>query len=194
MAAELKGRGSPYRFLYAARSESAMAFRAELEARHGSALMLHFDDQAGGPPELAPLIRTAAMEGAHLYICGPRAMIEAARRLAEAAAIPPARVHVELFDAPLAEAGDQPFEVEIASTGQVFVIPPGKSIIEVLEAAGIELVYDCQRGDCGICQTRVLAGIPDHRDVVLTEAERASNQVMQICVSRAKSPRLKLDL
>ncbi len=59
---------------------------------------------------------------------------------------------------------------------------------------GEDLIYDCQRGDCGICQTDVLEGVPDHRDVVLSEDERAGNKVMQICVSRAKSARLKLDL
>lgn len=80
------------------------------------------------------------------------------------------------------------------STGEVFTIPPGRTIIEVLEEGGVDLVYDCQRGDCGICQTSVLEGVPDHRDVILTEDERAANDVMQICVSRAKSARLVLDL
>ena len=55
-------------------------------------------------------------------------------------------------------------------------------------------MYDCQRGDCGICQTDVISGTPDHRDVVLSEDERASGKVMQICVSRAKSERLVLDI
>jgi len=94
-------------------------------------------------------------------------------------------------------AGDEAFEVvevEIASTGAVHVIAANQSIIEVLEAAGMELMYDCQRGDCGICQTDVVSGIPDHRDVVLSDEEKATGQVMQICVSRAKSKRLVLDL
>lgn len=64
----------------------------------------------------------------------------------------------------------------------------------MLEEEGVDLIYDCQRGDCGICQTTVLSGIPDHRDVILTDDERAANDVMQICVSRAKSDRLVLDL
>ena len=85
------------------------------------------------------------------------------------------------------------FEVEI-SDGQVFTVPPGQSIIEVLEAAGVDVMYDCQRGDCGICQTDVISGEPDHRDVVLSDDERASGKVMQICVSRAKSARLVLDI
>ncbi|WP_211341199.1 2Fe-2S iron-sulfur cluster-binding protein [Paracoccus methylarcula] len=121
-------------------------------------------------------------------------MIDATRRAAEAAGFTPERIHTELFDTPEPEAGDSPFEVEIASTGQVFTVPPGQTIIEVLEENGLDIIYDCQRGDCGICQTAVLEGTPDHRDVVLSEAERAAGDVMQICVSRALSPRLKLDL
>ena len=193
MAAALQARGAAYRFVYAARSPAAMAFRAELEAHHGDALVLHFDDQAGGPLDLATLMQDAA-PGTHLYVCGPRGMIEAAREAALQAGFTQDRIHFELFEKAATQDGDQPFEVELASTGQVFSIPPGKSIIDVLEAEGIDLMYDCQRGDCGICQTEVLEGVPDHRDVVLSQAERDGGKVMQICVSRAKSARLKLDL
>lgn len=188
MATELAAAGRPFTLHYAGRSRSVMAFLEPLAAAFGPALAVHPDDEA--PLDLAGVMDP----GAEIYICGPRGMIEAARRAAAAAGVPEAQVHVELFATPQAEAGDAPFEVEIASTGQVFTVPPGKSIIEVLEDGGIDLVYDCQRGDCGICQTGVLEGEPDHRDVVLSEAERASGKVMQICVSRAKSPRLKLDL
>ena len=76
----------------------------------------------------------------------------------------------------------------------MFTIPVGKTIVEVLDAAGIDIMFDCQRGDCGICQTDVISGTPDHRDVILSDDERASGEVMQICVSRAKSPRLVLDI
>ncbi len=86
------------------------------------------------------------------------------------------------------------FEVEVADTGDVYTVPPGKSIIDVLEEAGHDLVYDCLRGDCGICQTDVVSGEPDHRDVVLSDAEKADGNVMQICVGRAKSARLVLDI
>lgn len=89
--------------------------------------------------------------------------------------------------------GDTPFEVEI-NDGQVFTIPVGVSIVDVLEEADVDVLYDCKRGDCGICQCDVLDGVPDHRDVVLTDSEQAAGEVMQICVSRAKSPRLKLDI
>ncbi len=193
MAATLKAAGTPFRLLFAARTAPAMAYADALAQLCGDALTLHFDDTAGGPVDVTALVRTVDAD-THLYICGPRPMIDAARAAAEAVGIPPARVHVELFDNGAATEGDTAFEVELASTGEVFTIPPGRSIIDVLEEAGHDLMYDCQRGDCGICQTDVLDGTPDHRDVVLTEAERASGKVMQICVSRAKTARLKLDL
>jgi 3-hydroxybutyryl-CoA dehydrogenase len=99
---------------------------------------------------------------------------------------------------PLAAAApadsNTPFEVEIESTGQVVTVGADQSIIDALEAAGVDLIYDCRRGECGICQTAVIEGVPDHRDVVLSDEEKASNRLMQICVSRSKSPRLVLEL
>lgn len=193
MAAELAGNGMPFELHYAGRTRDVVAFADELAEAFGPAVHLHFDDEPESALDLKALIGSIG-PGQHLYICGPRGMIDAARKLAEDAAIAIDRIHVELFDNASAKEGDTPFEVELASTGQVFTIPPGHSIIEVLEEGGVDLVYDCQRGDCGICQTDVISGIPDHRDVVLSDAEKAEGKVMQICVSRAKSARLVLDL
>lgn len=190
MATALQARGRPYRLVYAGRSAATMGFADQLAAQHGDALTLHHDDVAGGPLDLRALIGAAA-PGTQVYVCGPRPMIEAAREIATAAGLP---VHFESFDAATPQAGDTAFEVEVASTGAVFTIPPGRTIVEVLEEAGMDLMHDCLRGDCGICQTDVLEGVPDHRDVVLTDAERKAGKLMQICVSRAKSPRLTLDL
>lgn len=189
MATTLLAEGREFAFHYAGRSEALMGFTDRLRAAFADHLTLHFEDTA-------PLGLTALMAaqpvGTHAYICGPKGMIDAARAAAEAAGI--SDIHVELFTSPAPTGNDTDFEVEIQDTGQVFTIPTGKTIIEVLEEAGIDLMYDCQRGDCGICQTDVIAGTPDHRDVVLSEAERASGKIMQICVSRAKSARLVLDL
>lgn len=193
MAAELAENGTPFELHYAGRTRDVVAFADELAETFGPTVHLHFDDDPESALDLEALIGSISSEQ-HLYICGPRGMIDAARKLAEAAGLAPERVHVELFDNASAQEGDAPFEVELASTGQVFAIPPGSSIIDVLEEEGVDLIYDCQRGDCGICQTDVISGIPDHRDVVLSDAERAEGKVMQICVSRAKSARLVLDL
>lgn len=192
MAAELMAEGRDFRLCYFGRTEAGMAFVPELSALCGARLVLHRDD-LDGLPDLAGLMASHNRD-ADIYVCGPKGMIEAARVAAEAAGIAPGRLHVELFAPEAAQEGDTAFEVEVASTGQVFTIPPGRSIIEVLEEGGLDLMYDCQRGDCGICQTAVLSGTPDHRDVILTSAERDEGKVIQICVSRALSPRLVLDL
>lgn len=192
MAAALKAGGADYRLHYAGRSQGALAFLDELQAAHADRLSVHYDDD-GSAIDLAGLI--AADGGrSQIYVCGPRGMIEAVRECASGQGYAKDRVHFELFAAAATGAADESFEVELSSTGQVFNIPPGASIIDVLETGGVDLIYDCRRGDCGICQTRVIAGIPDHRDVILTEAERATNSIMQICVSRARSKRLVLDI
>lgn len=190
MATALAATGRPFRLVMAARNRAAATYADLLGETFGEAVSLHLDDLGGGPLPVADLIAGITPD-THVYVCGPRPMIDAARA---AWTLPDAQFHTELFDAPQQEQGDQPFEVEVASTGQVFTIPPGKTIIEVLESGGVDLVYDCQRGDCGICQTAVLEGTPDHRDVVLSPAERAAGKLIHICVSRAKSARLKLDL
>lgn len=192
MAAELKAGGVPFELHYAGRSRAVMGFADELVSAFGDAVTIHCDDDES-VLDLDAVIGTLGER--HFYVCGPKGMIDAARSKAEAAGVPGARVHVELFDNASATAeGDRAFEVEIASSGEVFTIPPGKSIIEVLEEGGMDVMHDCLRGDCGICQTEVIEGEPDHRDVVLSDAEKAEGKVMQICVSRAKSARLVLDL
>jgi ferredoxin len=85
------------------------------------------------------------------------------------------------------------FEVVLASTGQVVAVPSGTSILSAVERAGVQVLSSCREGTCGTCETGVLAGVPDHRDCVLTEAERAVGDVMMICVSRSRGARLVLD-
>jgi len=191
MATALAAADRPFALHYSARSRGVMGFADALGAAFGDHLTCHFDDTA--PLDLAALFDGIAPD-THLYVCGPKPMIEAARAAANAAGLPDAQIHFELFASPQPQADDSAFEVEVASTGQVFTIPPGRSIIEVLEEGGLDLIYDCQRGDCGICQTEVLEGIPDHRDVVLSDSEKAEGKLMQICVSRAKTAKLVLDL
>ena len=191
MASALAAAGRPFALHYSARTRAAMGFSAALTEAFGDRVTFHYDDAA--PLDLAALV-DGIDPATHLYVCGPKGMIEAARAAANAAGLPDDQIHFELFSTPQPQEGDSEFEVEIASTGEVFTIPPGRSIIEVLEEGGVDLIYDCQRGDCGICQTEVLEGIPDHRDVVLSDAEKSEGKLMQICVSRAKSAKLVLDL
>ena len=192
MATMLRAGGQAFEFHYSGRSAGVMAYTAPLQAVFGGALHLHCDDDPSSVLDLDEIIRSID-KVAHLYVCGPKGLIKAAKAKAEAAGITADRIHFELFDAPQEQAGDVAFEVEINS-GDVFLVVPGQTIIEALEDGGVDVMYDCQRGDCGICQCDVISGIPDHRDVVLSADERAAGKVMQICVSRAKSPRLVLDI
>lgn len=191
MATHLHDAGQAFELHYAARTASRMGFAESLKVAFGEAVQLYFDDAE--PIDLSALMRKQ-VAGTEVYICGPRGMIDAARSAASEAGIPDSAVHVELFSSPESQGGDASFEVEVHDTGQVVTVAPDQTIIEALEEAGLDVMYDCQRGDCGICQTDVISGEPDHRDVVLSDAEKASGKVMQICVSRAKSARLVLDL
>ncbi len=191
MATRLQATGRRFEVHYTARNESSMAFADRLKAAFGDAASLYFDDAE--PIDLSALMHTQP-DGTDLYICGPKGMIDAARSAASEAGFPDGSIHVELFASPESQAGDTCVEVEVHDTGQVVWVGENQTIVEALEQAGVDVMYDCQRGDCGICQTDVISGVPDHRDVVLSDAERATGKVMQICVSRAKSARLVLDL
>jgi ferredoxin-NADP reductase len=194
MAAQLNREGRAFRFVYAGRTRGALALTAPLLSLCAGTLSLHYDDE---PNRLdLPGLLASADRHAHIYICGPAGMIEATRKAAAGAGFPEQQIHFELFtSAPEADDSTKSgFEVEARQSGKTVQVMPGQSIIDALEAAGVELTYDCRRGDCGICRCDVIEGEPDHRDVVLTPDERASNKVMQICVSRSKTPRLVLDV
>ncbi len=190
MATSLGQKGRHFALHACARTKDRMAFGTKLIAAFGEAVTFHYDNVS--PIDLSAVTASQSPD-THVYICGPAGFIEAARAAAAAAGISADQIHVELFGTPAPQDGDQPFEVEINS-GEVITVAPDQTIIEALEAAGVDVMYDCQRGDCGICQTDVIDGTPDHRDVVLSDEERASGKVMQICVSRAQSARLRLDI
>jgi len=192
MAADLQARGNRYRLHYAGRAQGLLAFLPQLQAICAKALSVHYDSD-DSRLDIAAAIGDAPA-GSHVYVCGPAGMIDAVRAAALAMGIPSDRIHHELFKAELPSSPDKAFEVELKSTGQVVTVAAGQTIIQALEQAGLDVLYDCRRGDCGICQCGVISGTPDHRDVILSDDEKASNKVMQICVSRAKSERLVLDL
>ena len=110
------------------------------------------------------------------------------------ACVESARSHVEYFASKFATSTECDFEVELAKSGIHFHIAAGHSILSVLLAAGLNISYSCEEGVCGSCETRVLSGIPDHRDALLSDAEKASNNTMMICCSGSKSKVLVLDL
>lgn len=200
MAAEMHAAGRPFRMIYAARSRSEMAFLEPIEALAGPNLHLHCDDTAGGILDIEATMAALASD-VTVYACGPKPMLKAAVGASRKLKWPANRLKFELFYSvakPAAPAAPQlapgSFEVQLKSSGKVYVVPPDKSILDTLIAAGVDAVHDCTRGECGVCQTGVISGEPDHRDSILSASERAANKVMQICISRSKSARLVLDL
>ena len=107
---------------------------------------------------------------------------------------PADRIYVEYFSARAEAASDGGFAVELGRSGNVIHVPPGMTILEALNKVGVDVPFSCQEGVCGECITPVLSGTPDHRDMVLTEREKANNDRIAVCCSGSKSPRLILDL
>ncbi len=193
MAAALAAAKRPYALHYSGRSLDQLAFLAELDRLAGPALTLHADDQAAMRLDVGRLL-DGLDRRQHLYVCGPKGMIDAVIEGAKARGWADQRVHFELFTAAAPQAGDRPFELELRQSGLLLQVPADKTMLEVMEAAGCDPMYDCKRGECGVCTATVLEGEPDHRDYFLSDAEKAGGKLIQICISRAKSARLVLDL
>ncbi|MGJ7498098.1 PDR/VanB family oxidoreductase [Variovorax sp. RT4R15] len=193
MATELKRLNRVARMVYAGRTRALMAFIPELRMLLADSLELHVDEEANAPLDIAQLL-DGCDAGEILYVCGPKIMLDAILSATQARAWPSDRIRFELFSAPEAQTGDRAIEVVLKQSGKTLTVPADHSILDCLLDNGCDVLADCKRGECGICATNVLEGEVDHRDYVLTEAEKASGKIMQICVSRAKGPRLVLDL
>ena len=190
MAQRLAEIGASFEMHYAVRGRSDAAFLHALE-RMSAKARLHVDEEAGGVLDVAAIVRAAPAD-AHLYCCGPAPMLEAFE--AAAAGRPEGYAHVEYFSAPALAPLEGGFVVALARAGREFVVPPGSTILETLRQAGLTVPASCEQGVCGTCETRVLEGTPDHRDLLLTPAEKASGKTMMICCSGALTDRLVLDL
>jgi ferredoxin-NADP reductase len=173
--------------IYCARAREEAAFvegvQSLADARH---VRWHFDAEVGGPPDLRAMLLDFDPD-THFYCCGPTPMLEAYERAC--AEVRFENIHLERFAAPTRErtAGDDgDFEVELRRSGRILPVPSNKSILHVLLEAGVDADYSCEQGVCGSCETLVLEGDIDHRDCILSEAERAANKSMMICVSRCK--------
>ncbi|MFE7839069.1 PDR/VanB family oxidoreductase [Streptomyces sp. NPDC057474] len=193
MIAEAEAAGDDWSLLYGGRTSASLAFLPELDG-YGERVTVRPQDEYGmldlagflGEPDPSTLV----------YCCGPAGLIDAVE--AYCATWPAGSLNVERFAAAAggetADGGDQPFEVELRSSGMTLTVPPGQSVLKILEEAGVPVLSSCEEGICGSCETAVLAGEIDHRDSLLTEDERAAADTMMICVSRARGGRLVLDL
>ena len=180
---------------YASRTRRDAAFLGEIKelARtSGSDVNAVFDqEENGGALDISAIAAGAARE-AHLYCCGPLPMLEAFK--AKTRSRPARTVHLEYFS-PVQEAATAGgFEVRLAKSGRTVAVAPGKTILEALLEEGFLVTYACGQGTCGTCETRVIEGVPDHRDVYLSDEEQAANTQIMICCSGSKSPVLVLDL
>lgn len=192
MVAEADARGADWRLVYGGRTRASMAFADELVAKYGDRVSLRPQDETGLLP-LDRLLGTPEADTA-VYCCGPEPLLAAVEQ--RCAAWAPGALHVERFS-PKADADAGPresFEVELAVSGRTLLVPADRSILQVVEEAGIPVLSSCQEGTCGTCETEVREGVPDHRDSLLTEEERAAGETMMICVSRSCGPRLVLEL
>jgi tetrachlorobenzoquinone reductase len=194
MARRLAEIGRPWTLYYSARTRAHMAFAEalhELAAAGDGAVLLHPDDEANGRfIDMAAL--AAAYSDADAYCCGPPAMLLAYQ--IGFSRHPDERRHAESFKPAEPAPGGERFTFELSRSGLTLEVAPGRSILEAVEAAGIDHPFSCREGTCGTCETGVIDGLPDHRDQVLTEKERARNRSMMLCVSRSLGPRLVLDL
>ncbi|WOH70206.1 PDR/VanB family oxidoreductase [Bradyrhizobium sp. BWA-3-5] len=192
MALALKQAGAKFRLLYAARSRRDLALADELARHIGERLQLFVDEEeqridiAGEIAQLDPR--------GELYVCGPFGMLEAVRRLWYEAGRPVAHLRYETFG----NAGnfaDAPFKIKIPRLGLEVDVPANRSILDALEDAGVDMIFGCRRGECGLCVLPILeASAPvDHRDVFFSGEERATNGKLCTCVSRAKSGCITVD-
>ncbi len=191
MTTQLSREDIPFELHYCMRSEGLAAYWKALRSAFGHRVHTYFDDQK----QALPLDRLLAGQplGTHLYVCGPGGMIEWVLRAAREAGWPDENVHSERF---LAPPGGKPFTVELSRSGKTIAVGQHQSILEAVEAAGVDAPYLCRGGACGQCETAVLAadGTIQHNDHFLSDNEKASGKKIMVCVSRLDGARVTLDL
>lgn len=193
-------RVEPWTLLYCARSRGHAAFLHEL-AKYSDRVTLHMDDEKTGHCDALAYLERVSRPSSHIYCCGPSSLMDAVGLACEQRGIPTGNFHTERFSAPPASTTStgpthqdaDAFTVVLARSGGRYVVPANKSLLEVLEGAGIAWPNACREGLCGTCEAGVLAGTVQHRDYVLNEAQRAANGSMMICISRARGI-LNLDI
>ena len=190
MAQSLARAGRNWTLTYCARSAAHAAFRREVEALAPQRVVTHFSEVP--VLDVAGLLEAQAAD-THVYCCGPVGLMSAVK--AATANWDSRRAHFEWFAAPEVDRTlDRAFEVELKGSGVVLTVSADRTILQAIRECGIDAQSACEEGVCGTCETGLLAGEADHRDLLLTPEERAENRSIMICVSRARSKRLVLDL
>ncbi|MEE3635869.1 PDR/VanB family oxidoreductase [Pseudomonas sp. AL 58] len=189
---ELEGGDTDYELHYAFRSPEHGAFQDDLSSGPHAGRTRFYIDSLGRKLDLAALC-AGLTDDAHLYVCGPKPLIDAVIATAAKAGIAERRVHWEQFAA--TPATGAAFTVVLARSGQELLVEEGMTILQAIQkskAANVECL--CREGVCGTCETRIIDGEAEHFDQYLSDEEKAAQQSLMVCVSRAKSARLVLDL
>ncbi|WP_089246210.1 PDR/VanB family oxidoreductase [Rhodococcoides kyotonense] len=190
MIAAAEDRSIPWALHYGGRSRSSMAFVDDLQ-RYAESVSVYPEDELGRLP-LAEILGDASA-AAKILCCGPPALLDAVA--AASAHWPAESLHVERFvPKDVCNVSNRSFDVHLALRGTSHHVPTGSSILEVLDDAGIPVAASCRVGTCGTCEATVVDGIPDHRDSVLTAEDQAEGRYMMLCVSRALTADITLDL
>lgn len=184
MASLLKRRGARFRLLYAARTAADLAFSDELGAELGDRLSTHVSEE-GNRLDLAAAFASLA-PGALCALCGPLPMLEAARRLWAGAGHAPENLRWETFGTS-GKLAAKAFRVVIPRHGKDLIVPANRSLLDMLDEAGIAVISECRRGECGLCAMPILHvdGEVDHRDVFFSDHQKQENHKLCACVSRA---------
>ncbi|MCG5219298.1 PDR/VanB family oxidoreductase [Streptosporangium sp. KLBMP 9127] len=191
MTAAAQAAGADWTLLYGGRTRSSMAFADRLAAR-GDRVRISPEDEHG-LLDLASFLAEPA-PGTLVYCCGPEPLLNAVEERCRT--WPSGALHVERFKPrePGPDAVADSFELVLRRSGLTLTVPAGRTILQTVQDAGVQVLYSCTEGTCGTCETDILDGEADHRDSILTEEERAANESMLICVSRCRGSRLVLDL
>ncbi len=194
MAWRLHELGRPFAWHISARSRSRLPFSKELDALpFRDRIVLHIDDEQNGKLLDAGDILRSASKDCHVYVCGPRGYMAFIEETARRVGVANERFHQEYFGAEIDTTGS-PFTVIAVRAGRSIEVGGTETILSALQREGIEVETACQNGVCGTCLTKVIEGRPDHRDMVLTDVEKASNEMIAVCCSRSQSRILKLDV
>lgn len=194
MAHALADAGKSFELHYCGRTRASCAFLDELASgAFADRVHPHFDDGADEQRlELDGVLGKAAPD-THVYVCGPSGFMDWVIGEARRLGLPEAQIHKEYFQVE-ADTSGSAFDVVAKKSGKTVRVEEGRSIVEALATIGIKVQVSCEQGVCGTCLCNVLEGVPDHRDIFLTDEEKADNDQMLLCCSRAKSDTLVLDI
>ncbi|MGV9718515.1 PDR/VanB family oxidoreductase [Rhodococcus pyridinivorans] len=192
MVHEVAARGKPWTLVYGGRTRGSMAFVDELRGLRGGDLHVIPQDEHG-LLDLKHFLGNPQADTA-VYCCGPEPLLDAVE--GRCTTWPSGALHLERFaPRPVSRVrSDGEFEVRLAQSGKTLCVPANRELLDVLEDAGLTIDNSCRAGICGTCEVRVVEGVPEHRDDILSEEERSSNEIILPCVSRSRSPVLVLDL